>query len=136
MPAIYNLQRDGQLPSNFICCGFARREKTHDQFRAEMKEAVNSYSRSKPIDDSVWNSFKEHLFYHQSEFHDDEGYQRFKTFMNTLDVQYGTKGNRIYYLSTQPSFFATIIEHLKKNDLLYDHEKIKNNVVAFSFESP
>ena len=136
MPAIYNLQRDGQLPSNFICCGFARREKTHDQFRAEMKEAVNSYSRSKPIDDSVWNSFKEHLFYHQSEFHDDEGYQHFKTFMNTLDVQYGTKGNRIYYLSTQPSFFATIIEHLKKNDLLYDHEKIKNKWSRVIIEKP
>ena len=27
MPAIYNLKREGQLPTNFVCCGFARREK-------------------------------------------------------------------------------------------------------------
>ncbi len=35
-PAIYNLVREGQLPSQFACVGFARRDKTHEQFRDEM----------------------------------------------------------------------------------------------------
>ncbi|MCB1068410.1 MAG: glucose-6-phosphate dehydrogenase, partial [Simkania sp.] len=37
-------------------------------------------------------------------------------------TQFGTKGNRIYYLSTQPSYFTKIIEKLKQHKLLYDHE--------------
>ena len=37
IPAIYNLAREGQLPPQFACVGFARRDKTHEQFREEMK---------------------------------------------------------------------------------------------------
>ena len=121
MPALYNLKREGQLPTNFACCGFARREKTHEAFRDEMKKAVGEHSRIKPIEETVWDPFHEQLYYHQSEFDDDGGYERFKTFLEELDTQLGTKGNRIFYLSTQPSFFTTIIEKLKKHGLLYDH---------------
>ncbi len=99
VPALYNLKREGQLPTNFICCGFARREKTHEVFREEMKEAINANSRVKPIEETVWNSFKEQIFYHQSEFNDDNGYERFSSFLTDLDNRFGTKGNRIFYLA-------------------------------------
>ena len=58
LPALYNLARDGQLPSHFACVGFARREKTHAQFREEMLEAVNRFSRVKPVDKELWQSFQ------------------------------------------------------------------------------
>src|SRR5262249_50836986 len=73
-PALYNLARDGQLPSHFVCVGFARRDKSHDDFRKEMVEAVNRFSRVKPVDNELWKSFSEHVFYHRSEFDNDEGY--------------------------------------------------------------
>src|SRR5262245_9763780 len=76
VPAIYNLMREGQLPSHFACVGFARREKTHEQFRSEMFDAINKFSRSKPIDQKLWNSFSEQIFYHRSEFDNDNGYDR------------------------------------------------------------
>src|SRR5580692_2105562 len=59
VPALYNLAREGQLPPHFACVGFARREKTNDQFRAEMFEAINNFSRVKPVDPDLWNTFKE-----------------------------------------------------------------------------
>ena len=121
MPALYNLKREGQLPTHFACCGFARREKTHDTFRTEMKKAVETYSRMKPIDPSLWETFQNQLFYHTSEFDDDAGYERFAQFLENIDTQLGTRGNRIYYLSTQPSYFTTIVEKLKKHQLLYNH---------------
>jgi len=123
IPAIYNLKREGQLPSNFACVGFARREKTHEQFRDEMKTAINSFSRVKPIDESIWETFGNQLYYHVSEFHEDEGYQRLKTFLDELDQKLGTQANRVFYLSTQPSFFSSIIEKLNKNGLIYDVEE-------------
>src|SRR5215203_4207363 len=76
VPALYNLARDGQLPAHFACVGFARRDKNSEIFREEMFEAVKKHSRSKPIDMELWKHFKEKLFYHQSEFHEDEGYER------------------------------------------------------------
>ncbi len=125
VPALYNLLRDGQLPSQFACIGFARRPKTHDQFRDEMKEAINQFSRTKPLEPSLWDHFKDHLFYHMSEFHDDAGYAGLKSLMNEFDIKFGTKGNRIFYLATQPSFFPLICEKLHKAELIYKEDKDK-----------
>jgi glucose-6-phosphate 1-dehydrogenase len=126
VPALYNLLKDGQLPSLFTCIGFARRPKTHNEFRAEMKEAVSKYSRTKPIEDSIWNHFQDHLFYHQSEFHEDEGYAKLKILLEQFDTKYGTKGNRVFYLATQPVSFPVICEKLHKAGLIYDQKKTKD----------
>src|SRR5580700_9638062 len=67
-PAIYNLAREGQLPAQFACVGFARREKSHEQFREEMRSAIQEHSRVKPIDEALWSHFKEQIFYFVSEF--------------------------------------------------------------------
>lgn len=120
MPALYNLAKEGQLPLHFVCVGFARRDKTHESFRSEMKEAVQKYSRSQPLDESIWNSFSDKLFYHQSEFDHDEGYQDLKKTLEEYDKTYNTEGNRVFYLATQPSFFPTIVEKLSSHQLIYD----------------
>lgn len=136
MPALYNLTREGELPPQFACVGFARREKTHEQFREEMHAAISSFSRVKPIDDSVWSSFKEQIFYHVSEFHDDEGYKRLKTFLEELDTRLGTKANRVFYLSTQPSFFTLVCEKLHKFGLIYDAATVKDKWSRVIIEKP
>lgn len=118
-PALYNLARDGQLPSNFACVGFARREKTDDSFRDEMKNAVNQFSREKPVDEAIWGNFSQQIFYHRSEFHEDAGYESLKKELENIDQKLGTKGNRVFYLSTQPSYFTTIVKKLKEQGLIY-----------------
>lgn len=119
-PALYNLGREGQLPANFACVGFARREKTDAEFREEIKEDISQFSRVKPIDEKYWHSFQEQLFYHQSEFDDDTGYQRLKEKLEQLDSRFATRKNRVFYLSVQPKFFPVIIKKLRENGLIYD----------------
>ena len=136
LPALYNLSYDGELPSHFACVGFARREKTNEMFRDEMKKGVEAHSRNKPIDPELWPHFADHVYYHQSNFDEDEGYQRLKTFLRELDVKHGTKGNRIFYLSTQPSYFPEIVEKLAKNGLIYppsDTEKFSRVIIEKPF---
>ncbi len=122
IPALYNLAREGQLPGHFACVGFARRPKTHDQFRDEMLQAVNQFSRSKPANPQLWKTFREQLFYLQSNFDEDKGYEELHVFLQKLDSQLGTKGNRVYYLSVQPSFFTTVVEKLSHHHLIYPPE--------------
>lgn len=136
LPALYNLMRDGQLPSQFACVGFARRPKNDDSFREEMKEAISKYSRSKPLDESLWSHFKDRLFYHMSEFHDDQGYEGLKKRMSELDAKLGTKGNRIYYLATPPSYFPLICEKLQKAGLIYDESQVKDKWSRIIIEKP
>jgi len=125
IPALYNLSIMGQLPQHFACVAFARRPKSSDDFRKDMKKAVDEFSRTKPVLDENWKPFSEKIVYHQSEFDDDKGYESLKKTLADLDTRFGTKGNRLYYLSTQPSFFADIIERLGKHDLLYEGSKDK-----------
>ena len=61
-------------------------------FREEMKQAVSNFSRVKPIDKNLWQTFSEQLFYHRSDFDNEEGYQSLNTFLNQLDNQFGNKG--------------------------------------------
>lgn len=136
IPALYNLAREGQLPAHFVCVGFARREKSHDMFRKEMLDAVNNYSRIKPVDNQLWDSFSKQLFYHQSEFHDDKGYQSLNSFLKELDSTFGTRGNRVYYLSTQPSHFPLVIEKLSQNKLIYDINAIQDKWSRVIIEKP
>lgn len=136
IPALYNLARDGQLPPHFACVGFARREKTNEQFRQEMQEAVSKFSRVRPIDPNLWQTFSEQLFYHQSEFDNEGGYDSLNLFLNQLDRQFGTLGNRVHYLSTQPSFFADIIEKLNQHQLIYPINHGSNKWSRVIIEKP
>lgn len=135
-PALYNLARDGQLPGHFGCVGFARREKTNDEFREEVHQDINEFSRVKPVDEDLWKTFREQIFYHQSEFHEDEGYERLSKLLDELDARLGTKGNRVFYLSTQPSFFPLIIEKLHQHKLIYDANKVTDKWSRVIIEKP
>jgi glucose-6-phosphate 1-dehydrogenase len=112
IPAIYNLTREGFLHENTVVVGFARRPKTDEEFRAEMLEGVNKFSRNKPIDKGVWDKVAAKIFYHQSTFDDATGYEKLAARFQQLDKQFNTGGRRLYYLSTSPSEFSPIIANL------------------------
>ena len=59
-------------PAALSVVGFARREKTDEQFREELKEAARKYSRS-GLNEEIWESFGERIFYHRSEFGERRG---------------------------------------------------------------
>ncbi len=112
VPAIYNLMREGLLGENTSVIGFARRPKTDDEFRKEMLEGVNKYSRSKPADPAVWEKVAKNLFYHQSTFEDAAGYESLAKRLTELDQKNGLGGKRLYYLSTSPTEFGPIIDRM------------------------
>jgi len=111
IPALYNIAADGDLPAALSVVGFARREKTDASFRSELEEAARKFSRS-GVNDEVWKSFVERLFYHRSEFGDADGYKSLAERLNRLDEERGTHGNRLFYLSVAPGEFEGILNHL------------------------
>lgn len=116
IPALYNLAAEGALPPSVSIIGFARREKTSEQFRAELEEAARKYSRT-PLDEELWKSFASSVFYHRSPFDDAEGYRTLAAEMDRLDKERGTAGNRLYYLAVAPDQFPVILRHLRESGL-------------------
>ncbi|MBX3231039.1 MAG: glucose-6-phosphate dehydrogenase [Labilithrix sp.] len=120
MPAIYNLGLSRSLPSGFATVGVARREKSNEQFRAEMKEGVSQFSRRKPIDAAVWEDFERGISYVRGSFDQAQTYVDLKKHLEELDAERGTRGNRLYYLAVPPAEFETIVKHLKDGGLVND----------------
>jgi glucose-6-phosphate 1-dehydrogenase len=126
VPALYNLAHEGELPSSFAIVGFARRPKTNEEFRAELQQGVEQFSRFSPVNPAkggvnpaVWKSLAQGIYYHRSEFADDKGYDSLGKLLEKIDGTHGTGGNRLFYLATAPTDFAQIIQKLGARGLVH-----------------
>ncbi len=75
LPALYNLAHDGALPGRFHLVGVARREKQHEDYRAECEQAIRQFSRRTP-DEDVLKRLLEHVRYVPGTFDDEKVYAR------------------------------------------------------------
>ena len=116
IPALYNLAADGELPPAVAVIGFARRQKTDEEFRKEQGESTRKFSRQK-VRDEIWNGFAQGLSYHPSEFHDAAGYKSLAERLDKIDSERGTGGNRLFYLAVAPDQFDPILKNLKEAGL-------------------
>jgi glucose-6-phosphate 1-dehydrogenase len=112
VPALYNLAADGELPPAVAVIGFARREKSDDEFRRELEESTRKFSRQS-VRDEIWKAFAQSIFYHQSDFGDESGYKTLATKLDKIDKERGTRGNRLFYFAVAPDQFEPILKHLK-----------------------
>jgi glucose-6-phosphate 1-dehydrogenase len=111
-PALYNLALRHLLPNGFSIVGFSRQQISDDEFRARMLQSVQEFSRTKPIDQGVWESFAEGAFYVSGNFNEEKGFGELARRLDVIDRERGTAGNRLYYLATPPTFFGEIVENL------------------------
>ncbi len=112
IPALYNLAADGELPPGTTVIGFARRPKTDDGFRSELEETTKEFSRQ-TVREEVWKTFAAALFYHQSDFENESGYQSLAKRLDQIDGERGTRGNRLFYFAAGPEQFEPILKNLK-----------------------
>jgi glucose-6-phosphate 1-dehydrogenase len=118
IPALYHLFKEKQLPPSFRVIGFARREKTNESWRNELRKALEQYSRSKPVDDTVWNTFSGNLFYSLGDLTDAVAYKKLE-FLLTSFGQAELRQNLLFYLATSPSQFGLVVEQLHRAGLLH-----------------
>jgi glucose-6-phosphate 1-dehydrogenase len=112
MPAMWNLRLEDILPTNYGIVGFSRTPYSNDEFRAQMKASIDQFSRSGPAKDPLWSDFARHATYVNGDFTDRGAFKKLRAQLDANDKQLGTAHNRLYYLSTPPSIFATIIQQL------------------------
>jgi glucose-6-phosphate 1-dehydrogenase len=121
LPSLYNLAAIGMLPEDFSIIGVARREISHDVFRAQMTAAINEFGTQK-IDPQLWQQFEKRMYYCQGSFDDPATYWRLKELLNLSEKEHGTRGNALFYLSVQPTYFGEIPAQLKAQGLVEESE--------------
>src|SRR6266704_3943975 len=82
LPALYNLALEHPLPAGFSVVGFARRPYTDEVFRQQALDSINEFSRQTPVNPQVAESFVSGIFYLQSDFHEQAGYEKLGQLLN------------------------------------------------------
>lgn len=85
---------------------------TDDEFRAFLKQAVTEFGSEDTLDDSAWESFAKRIFYVGGDFSEASTYDSIGKRVETIDNEFQTQGNRIFYLATAPDFFGLIAKQL------------------------
>jgi glucose-6-phosphate 1-dehydrogenase len=117
-PALYNLAVSRLLPPGMTIVGVATSERSDEQLRTMMREAVSQFSRRKPIDDTVWDDFASRMHYVAGKFEDAATFTALSEKLEEVDGRNGTRGNRLYYLAIPPSEFRTVNDNLAKAGLV------------------
>jgi glucose-6-phosphate 1-dehydrogenase len=120
IPALYQLWRTNLLPHEFMLLAIGRRPYDDETFRKEIRGALEKYARVLPLDEGAWKAFSERVAYQRCDFDDPKGFDQLARRLDAIDKDHGTRGNRLYYLATQPSAFSEIVEQLGRVGL--DHE--------------
>lgn len=136
LPAVYNLVYERHLSEHIAIVGFARGKHTHKTFREQMSEAIDKFSRTKFRDIGFWSDFENKIFYNQSDFEEDQGYENLQKLLWEVDRELGTQGNRIYYLATPSSHFSIIIKKLYEHRLIYDPKSLNKKWSKVIIEKP
>jgi glucose-6-phosphate 1-dehydrogenase len=118
IPALYHLFKEQQMPSSFRVIGFARREKTDDSWRQELRAALDQFSRTKPVDDKVWTAFAKNVSYCQGDLTETAAYQKLEGMLTGFG-QAPLRENILFYLATQPSQFGEVVQQLHNAGLLH-----------------
>jgi glucose-6-phosphate 1-dehydrogenase len=115
LPALYHLQQSGYLPEDFAVLGVARRD-LGATFAPDMKDGVLKGGGVEANDPKL-APFIDRVQYHAMNFDDNAGYAAMKEKLAAMDKQYGTKGNRLFYLAVAPEYFSDIISFLGQNGM-------------------
>jgi glucose-6-phosphate 1-dehydrogenase len=107
IPALYALAFRRLLPERFAVVGAARTEVSTDEWREQMREAVQNYARDEFRQD-VWERLAEAMCYVPTEAADEQGEDRLAAALTELDETRSTAGNRVYYLAVPPGAMNTI----------------------------
>ena len=112
LPALYRLAYERRIPQSFAVVGNSRTHMPDEEFRSKMKEAVQTFIEDSPFDESVWRSFEQSLYYVAGDLKDPKCYEAIHAKLRDIDRDHQTNDSVLYYLSTQPSYYETVIERL------------------------
>ncbi len=119
LPAVYNVNVDGLLPSNFAVVGFGvGSEGDPDEWiRARARDGIEHFSRQK-LDENHWSDFARGLFYVEGKFDDPSAYEILKRKLEEVDAQFGIPGSRIFYMSVPPQLIEISVNNLKTSGMV------------------
>jgi glucose-6-phosphate 1-dehydrogenase len=123
IPALYHLHLNRRLPEGLLIVGSARSAVSDDDFRRQMREAVEGFSRGGIGNDIEWSRFAELLHYIPANYREPESYLRLKDRLYKLEREHRTEGKRVLYLAIPPDQYAPVARQIAISGLAGRHQE-------------
>ncbi len=117
VPALYNLYISGHLPEIFtlFCVDFMA--ATGDEFKQDLQQGVNEFSRTGAADAGQWAAFTGNVRYIQGDFMSPDTYTGLKDALEAFEGKQQRRSIRVFYYAVSPRFIEPISDALFKNRL-------------------
>ena len=131
-PALYNLKQDKLLPQSFAVVGFARKEKTNEEFRKGIIEGLKQ-EIPKSLNLDVAQELVSHFSYYRGDSTNPESFKGLKDYLVKTDLENKTQGSMLFYLATPPKLFSEIPKHLSEQGLLEEGQFWRRVIIEKPF---
>lgn len=131
IPALYNLRARSLLPQNFFLLGVGRSGMTSSDFQERACQSIeaaadspaakhqqNSEECNFETDRDILMNFVQAIDYISLDYSSAEDYRILAARIEKLSLEFGTKGNLLFYLAVPPSLFKPIVSNLSGVRLL------------------
>ena len=119
-PAIFNLSKDNLLPENCYLIGVGRTPMEDGSFRKYLNESLSNHSRRK-IGLEEWQQLESKIFFHSGAYDDLKSFGILEEKILELEKDLGKQAQCLFYISTPPNVFESILENLGESGLAKRH---------------
>lgn len=124
IPAIYNLGIDNLLPADFRLIGYGRREMSDEAFRESALDSIRQFSR-RELNPEIWKRIEAATSYFAGAYDDPAAYKQLHQEIASIEKGLGREVQAVFYLSTPPSAFKTILDNLGGSGLAGRHRRTR-----------
>ncbi|HVC20605.1 MAG TPA: glucose-6-phosphate dehydrogenase [Vicinamibacterales bacterium] len=126
VPALYDLFLDKHLPERFAVIGIDKKDVSHDEYVAHLRDGVDRFARRGKTEDDSWQAFAAHLAdFVSADFGDAVAYRELSAKLAELDGQWGVKATRVFYMATAPMLVEIVTKQLGQARLSLDRERAR-----------
>lgn len=109
LPALFELHKQNLISDQFKIVGFARRYQTNEEFKDHVKNILHE---SEQLD-----SFLERVMFVQGDITNVEDFKKVRIKLDSINEQWNTCANRLYYLSVTPRFYDSVFKNISESGL-------------------
>lgn len=133
MPALYNIYRQGFMPSEFRILGVGRKPMTDENFRAKIAEGLSQFVAAKMYDTAVVEAFLPHLTFQTLDTSAAADYATLATRLEELSGEMACAANYLYYFAIPPFMYAQVAQNLRDAKLTCSRGGWKRVIVEKPF---
>ena len=112
IPSLFKLAQDNVLPKDYYILGVARTDLSDASFQDKIREDLSIFPDTKTRSD-----FIKRCKYLPGDYGKVSLYEGLRKRLSALDLEHGVKGRRIFYLSTPPQLYETLVQQLGASGL-------------------